>query len=117
MAGIRLIAQLHVAPGAAREFVDGWRDHLAEVSEEPGCLQYEMFQSTTDLEQIALLEHWASKEAFETHWALELGRPGGPGVPAVDHLLVEWNGQMFHTEIYDRKRHMFADGEWSIAEE
>jgi quinol monooxygenase YgiN len=114
MAGIRLVAQLHVAEGTSEEFADAWRDHLAEVASEPGCLQYEMFRSSSDPDQIALLEHWASRDAFETHWALELSQPGGPGVPAVDHLLVEWNGAMFHTEIYNRKRSVFADGEWTV---
>lgn len=113
MTGVRLIAQLRVAEGKGDEFAAAWQPHLADVSAEPGCLQYEMFQGAANRDQIALLEHWASREAFETHWQRELSQPGGPGVPAVDHLLVEWQGSFFRTEIYDQQRHTYADGAWS----
>ena len=117
MAEIRLIAQMRVAPGSADRFIAGWQEHLRDVAAEPGCLQYEMFRSVDDTDQIALLERWASQDDFDVHTARELAQPGGPGVSTVADLVVESNGALYHTEIYDRRRFGFDGTAWVEAQD
>lgn len=115
MAAIRLVAQFRAAPGMGDALVHAWRRHVAEVATEPGCLQYEMFRSVDDRDAIALVEHWASREAFETHWQRELNQPGGPGVAGTEALMVERDGLLFRTEIYEQRRHEFDGSAWVVA--
>jgi quinol monooxygenase YgiN len=37
-------------------------------AEEEGCLQYEIFRSTTHPNRFVLCELWASKEIYDKHW-------------------------------------------------
>jgi quinol monooxygenase YgiN len=86
MAGIRLVALMRVQPGSADRFVEAWRGHLDEVRGEPGCIQYEIFRSASDPDQLVMLEHWESREAFDAHWDRERNQPGGPGVAEANGL-------------------------------
>ena len=76
-----------------------------------------MFRSVDDTDQIALLERWASQDDFDVHTARELAQPGGPGVSTVAELVVESNGALYHTEIYDRRRFGFDGTAWVEAED
>lgn len=116
MAGIRLIVQMQIAEGSTEAFIDAWTDHLAEVLDESGCLQYEMFRSVTNPQRIAMVEHWADREAFETHWSRELAREGGPGAGAAAAMVVESDGALYHTEVYDHAPTEFTGTEWVALE-
>jgi quinol monooxygenase YgiN len=68
MAGVRLIIQF-TAENAADADKEA-RDRAArclDVEKEPGCLQFEVFRSAVHPEKFALLEHWESEAALETH--------------------------------------------------
>lgn len=71
----RLVINSTAKEGMADAYAGAWAPHGVEVRQEPGCLQYELFRSTRNPENLALIELWASKEAFETHWVLERDKP------------------------------------------
>jgi quinol monooxygenase YgiN len=72
---VRLVVNLHSVPGAAAEYGQAWKSHGAEVAREAGCLQYELFQSISHPDHLAMLELWADRAAFESHWQQEMLRP------------------------------------------
>ncbi len=72
---VRLVINMTAKEGMTDAYADAWAPHGVEVREEPGCLQYELFRSTRIPENLALLELWESKDAFETHWLLERDKP------------------------------------------
>lgn len=74
MAGVRLIIQFTAEnAGQADEELERLKDRCLKAQQEPGCIQFEAFQSALHPERYALLEHWASEEALEEH------RKGGTG--------------------------------------
>ncbi|HXQ11001.1 MAG TPA: antibiotic biosynthesis monooxygenase family protein [Caulobacteraceae bacterium] len=64
---IRIIITLHAAPGKGAELADAFRGRCADVMKEPGCEQFEVFQSVVDPDKLVLLEHWADEAALEAH--------------------------------------------------
>jgi len=83
---VRLVINTTAKEGMSDAYAEAWAPHGEEVRKEPGCLQYELFRSTRIPENLALLELWESKDAFEKHWELERERPNvtadftaGPG--------------------------------------
>jgi quinol monooxygenase YgiN len=53
---------------------------------DPGCLQFEIFQSVSNPDKFALIELWESQAALDNHAKLQASRPplpeglrGGPG--------------------------------------
>lgn len=71
---VRLIVTFTVQPGRGQEFVDAWQTRLAEVRNEPGCQQYELFRGSERPDTVVLLERWSSPEALEAHRALNRTR-------------------------------------------
>ncbi len=85
---VRLTINGHVKPGTFDKYAEAWSQHYDEVNAKDGCVQYELFHSTRNPDHTLLLEHWATREAFESHWAVEKdftprptdpfrGEPGG----------------------------------------
>jgi quinol monooxygenase YgiN len=72
---VRLVINSTAKEDMTDQYAAAWAPHGEEVRTEPGCLQYELFRSTRIPENVALLELWESKDAFDTHWALERDRP------------------------------------------
>ena len=46
-----------------------------ECMKEPGCEQFEVFQSVLDPDRLALLERWTDQAALDTHAQLNRSRP------------------------------------------
>jgi hypothetical protein len=46
---IRLIVTITAAPGKGSELAQGYRTRRAEIMKEPGCEQFEVFQSVVNL--------------------------------------------------------------------
>ncbi|HUZ77749.1 MAG TPA: antibiotic biosynthesis monooxygenase [Chloroflexota bacterium] len=95
MAGVRLVVQFtadtaEAADERIRTMVDRCRKTEAE---EPGCVQYEVFRSALRPEQFALLEHWASQEALDTHRKVLAQNPRPPAASSISTTL----------EIYEHK--------------
>jgi quinol monooxygenase YgiN len=64
---VRLVVTLTAAPGKGAELARVFRDRCAEVMREPGCEQFEVFQSVLDPDKLSLLELWVDQEALDAH--------------------------------------------------
>ena len=53
---VRLIVTMTAAPGKAAELAQAYRSRCAEISKEPGCEQFEVFQSVVNPEKLVILE-------------------------------------------------------------
>ena len=72
---IRLVVTVAARPGKGAELAKAFEARAAECRKEPGCEQFDIFQGTTNSDQVILLERWKDKAALETHAALQKTRP------------------------------------------
>jgi quinol monooxygenase YgiN len=72
---IRLVVTITAAPGKGAELAQVYRGRCAEVLKEPGCEQFEIFQSAVDPDRLALLERWSDQAALDVHAKLNSTRP------------------------------------------
>ena len=68
---IRLIVTITAAPGRGSELAQAYKGRCAEVMREPGCEQFEVFQSVVNPDKLALLERWTNKAALDVHDRME----------------------------------------------
>jgi quinol monooxygenase YgiN len=64
---VAVVAVIRVRPGLeerARTLLQGV---VAPTLQEPGCLAYDLYQSTTDATEFMFLERWTSDEALAAH--------------------------------------------------
>jgi quinol monooxygenase YgiN len=64
---IRLIVTITAAPGKGSELAQLYKERCAEVMTEPGCEQFEVFQSAVDSDRLVLLERWSDQAALDLH--------------------------------------------------
>ena len=64
-----VIAAIRVRPGAEARARDLLEQAVAPTLEEPGCLAYELHQSTTDPTEFMFYERWSSDAALAAHAA------------------------------------------------
>jgi quinol monooxygenase YgiN len=64
---VRLVVTLTAAPGKGSELAALFRTRCAEVMQEPGCEQFEVFQSAIDPDKLVLLELWTDQAALDQH--------------------------------------------------
>ena len=72
---IRLVITITAAPGKGSQLAEGYKTRCAQVMKEPGCEQFEIFQSLVNPDRLTLLERWADKAALDTHAKLNSARP------------------------------------------
>jgi quinol monooxygenase YgiN len=72
---IRLVISFTAAPGKGGELAQAMKARCAEVRQEPGCEQFEAYQSVADPDKIVLLERWADQAALDVHAKLQPTRP------------------------------------------
>ena len=72
---IRLVVTITAAPGKGGELAQAYRARCADAMKEPGCQQFEVFQSALDPDKLALLERWSDQAALDTHAKLNTTRP------------------------------------------
>lgn len=72
---IRLVVTITAAPGKGSQLAKGYTARCAEVMKEPGCEQFEVFQSVVDPDRLTLLERWADQAALDAHAKLNTTRP------------------------------------------
>ena len=72
---VRLVITFTASPGKGGELAQAMEARCAEVQKEPGCEQFEAYQSVADPDKIVLLERWADQEALDAHAKLNAGRP------------------------------------------
>jgi quinol monooxygenase YgiN len=75
---VRLVVTITAAPGKGAELAQVFRTRCAEVMQEPGCEQFEVFQSVFDPDKLVLLELWKDQAALDAHAKLQAQRPALP---------------------------------------
>ena len=83
---VRLVVTINAAPGKGAELAQAYKTRCAEAMKEPGCEQFEAFQSVANPDTIVLLERWVDQAALDVHARLTSTRPplrpelrAGPG--------------------------------------
>ena len=64
---LRLIISINAAPGKGGELAQALKGRCEEVVAEPGCEQFEVFQSAVDPDRLVLLELWSDQAALDAH--------------------------------------------------
>jgi len=64
---VRLVVTFNAAPGKGAELARIFKDRCAEVIQEPGCEQFEIFQSVLNPDKLTLLELWKDQAALDVH--------------------------------------------------
>jgi quinol monooxygenase YgiN len=75
---VRLVVTINAAPGKGRELAQAFRQRCAEVAQEPGCEQFEVFQSVLNPDKLALLELWKDQAALDVHATVNATRAPMP---------------------------------------
>jgi len=77
---VRLVISMQAKPGKGGELLKVMEARCVETRREPGCEQFEVFQSGHDLDHLCLLELWADQAALDVHAALNASRPPNPAM-------------------------------------
>ena len=72
---VRLVVTITAAPGKGSELAQAYRGRCEECMKEPGCEQFEVFQSALNPDKLVLLERWSGQAALDTHAKLNQTRP------------------------------------------
>ena len=80
---VRLVVSINAAPGKGAELAQAFRQRCTDVAKEPGCEQFEVFQSVLNPDKFTLLELWSDQAALDVHAKVNLTRaPMPPGLRA-----------------------------------
>ena len=77
---VRLVITTYAKPGKGAELTRAMADRCRAVQQEPGCQQYEVFQSTLDPDKLILLELWTDQAALDAHAQLNATRSPNPAL-------------------------------------
>ena len=80
---VRLVITTYAKPGKGPELAQAMADRCRTVQQEPGCQQFEVFQSALDPDKLVTLELWADQAALDTHARLNATRPPNPALAAL----------------------------------
>jgi quinol monooxygenase YgiN len=72
---IRLVVTITATPGRGAELAQAYRDRCAEVTKEPDCEQFEVFQNVVNPDKLTILERWTDQAALDVHAKLNSTRP------------------------------------------
>ena len=72
---IRLIVTITATRGKGSELAQAYKARCAEVMKEPGCEQFEVFQSVVNPDKLVLLERWVDQAALDAHARSNSTRP------------------------------------------
>jgi quinol monooxygenase YgiN len=75
---VRLVVTITAAPGKGAELAQAFKGRCAEVMQEPGCEQFEVFQSALNPDRLVLLELWKDQVALDVHAKVNATRPPMP---------------------------------------
>ena len=75
---IRLIVTITAAPGKGSELAQLYKGRCADVMKEPGCEQFEVFQSVVNPDKLTLLERWTDQAALDVLSTVTATRPPLP---------------------------------------
>ena len=77
---VRLVITTYAKPGKGAELAQAMADRCRAVQQEPGCQQYEVFQSALDPDKLVVLELWDDQAALEVHAQLNATRSPNPAL-------------------------------------
>ena len=72
---IRLVVTITATRGKGSELAQAYKARGAEVMKEPGCEQFEVFQSVVNPDKLALLARWVDQAARAVHARFGSQRP------------------------------------------
>lgn len=72
---IRLVVTIAAAPGKGSELAQAYKSRCAEVMQEAGCEQFEVFQSVVNPDKLTILERWTDQAALDAHAQVNRSRP------------------------------------------
>jgi quinol monooxygenase YgiN len=72
---VRLVVTITAAPGQGSELAQAYKARCEECMTEPGCEQFEVFQSVLNPDKLVLLERWSDQAALDVHAKLNSTRP------------------------------------------
>lgn len=75
---VRLVVTITAAPGKGAEFARAFTPRCELSRKDPGCQQFELFQSTENPDKFTLIELWESQAALDNHAKLQAARPPLP---------------------------------------
>ena len=75
---IRLIVTITAAPKKGCELAQLYKGRCADIMKEPGCEQFEVFQSVVNPDKLTLLERWKDQAALDVHSKVNATRPPLP---------------------------------------
>ncbi len=64
---LRLVVSITAMPGKGAELAQAYKARCTEIMQEPGCEQFEVFQSVVNPDHLTLLERWADQAALDVH--------------------------------------------------
>jgi len=71
---VRLVVTITAAPGRGTELAQLMKARCEECTKEPGCEQFEVFQSALNPDKLVLLERWTDQAALDVHAKLNSTR-------------------------------------------
>ena len=80
---VRLVITTYAKPGKGTELAQAMADRCRTVQQEPGCQQFEVFQSALDPDKLVVLELWDDEAALDTHAQRNTTRPPNPALVAL----------------------------------
>ena len=75
---VRLVVTITAAPGKGAELAQAYKARCTQSMQEPGCEQFEVFQSVLNPDRLTLLERWVDQAALDAHAKLTETRPPMP---------------------------------------
>ena len=72
---VRLVVTIHAKPGKGAELAQAMAGRCRAVQQEPGCQQFEVFQSALDPDKLVLLDLWADQAALDVHAQVNAAQP------------------------------------------
>ena len=75
---VRLVVTITAAPGKGTELARAYKARCTEIMQEPGCEQFEVFQSVLNADRLMLLERWVDQAALDAHAKVNQTRPPLP---------------------------------------
>jgi quinol monooxygenase YgiN len=75
---VRLVVSIAAALGKGAEFAAAFKPRCEESRKDPGCQQFELFQSIFDPDKFTLIELWETQAALDNHAKLQAARPPLP---------------------------------------
>jgi len=72
---IRLIVGINAAPEKDPSWPKLYKARCVEIMTEPGCEQFEVFQSVVNPDKLTILERWTDQAALDVHAKANATRP------------------------------------------